>query len=293
MKRSILPAALIFLITILVGIATSNPPRPNTTTTSTYQNVGAFPVGISKQPTPTPYIAKDNNAYIKLENIPPQFREIFRELSTFVSTKTRPLNTWLVNDRGVWWISQNNFNIINSNAYALVANFACRNNKLVEFNEAKEIFTPKTTEIMQKNGFTINMVNSSQSLEDKKFYDYVQGYEKGDTKCTLTISPDCSGNDEFSIYQPITFACTENYLDNKEKQEPFLRDLEITQGIIHVSQQIGDYAKIQVHFRRTGSYKIAMKKDGRWIELYSGQDTPSCKIMKEYQVPTELYDNCF
>jgi hypothetical protein len=199
-------------------------------------------------------------------------------------------------DASVWWIADNGFNIINDGEIGLdYLYFNCEEDSTGEVSDriadrlSKSIYYVMTTA-----GFSLNQANSSKSIADDQFYDYVQAYEKDNLKCTFVASPDCGGSlGEDTMHYDFSFTCTDSFEKNYREQLPFLKDLNIAKAIIHVSKRVGDYAMVNVNYRRTGHYVIAQLVNGIWVELSAGQDIPNCQIMEKYQVPQEIYGECY
>jgi len=42
-----------------------------------------------------------------------------------------------------------------------------------------------------------------------------------------------------------------------------------------------------------GAYWIAVKENNQWNRIYRGQDIISCEIVDKYQIPKDIYENCF
>jgi hypothetical protein len=80
-----------------------------------------------------------------------------------------------------------------------------------------------------------------------------------------------------------------------DEEAKLISDLNFT----HSDDPYDDYsiALIKGNFATGGAFGaryIAIKKDGKWSILASFQDDPSCKILKENNVPTEIYDgSCY
>ncbi len=281
MKKTAIITTIVFICAVIIGSLTT-PILQGKPTSS-----------IAPTPLAIDYPTEDLNFYINFDEIDPKFKNIFTSIEKFMKSETKPFNTWLTQSGKIWWISEEKLDISIQEAYSLTANYLCKGTSSEEFQKAKQIFGPKTTMIMSGNGYKLNKTNSSSSLTDEQFYDYVLGYEKGDDKCTLTINSDCSGEDKSTMFQTITLACSDKYLATKSIQEPILKDLRYQNSIININGQIGNFANIESRGRRGGGYIIAMLKDGHWQELYAGQDLPSCAQMQKYQVPVELYSSCY
>ncbi len=229
----------------------------------------------------------------RLATIPPSADPIFQQVKEFIDEKTQPDNVLITKKSYVWWLDSDGYNIINNRDLGIESQFNCMNYPASRFDSSLISLSALFPTFMQQQGFTKNNRNSSASLTDDQFYDYVQAYEKDGVKCILTANPDCSGITDDNMWQTISFSCTSNYDENHAIQVPILKDLDIKDAVVSISKQAGNFAKIQVHYRRTGHYMIAVKENGIWKELYRGQDTPSCSLMNQYKVPKEVYESCF
>ncbi len=250
--------------------------------------------GVLPTLTPTPSSSTNSpitvftNKYEFGKNIEAEFNKTASEYEGKIITDSKS---------DVWWISNDNLNIINNDETSLsYQNYNCESdltNKKM-FNSVSGKLSENIKLIMTSSGFSLNQKNSSKSITDDQFYDYVQAYEKGDTKCTFTANPDCGGSsNEVSMHYNFTFTCTNSFDKNYQEQAPYLKGLKITNAVIHVEKKVGDYAFINVNNRRSGHYVIAQLINGAWTEISSGQDVPNCETMQEHQVPKEIYGDCY
>lgn len=194
------------------------------------------------------------------------------------------------NQLGIWWISSDGLNIINDDSSGVQINiFNCK----ADFKGLTQSISPQIDKIMKQKGFQVNLENSSKSIEDDRFYDYVQAWENGEQKCVFTANPDCeTSSEETRMHYAFSLGCTEAFGENYQQQAPYLKDLGIKDAIIHIEKKIGDWAKLNVNFRRSGHYIIARLINNKWKEIYSGQAIPSCKIVAKYQIPKEIIPDC-
>lgn len=201
------------------------------------------------------------------------------------------------NNLSVWWVSPDNLNIINDDSYGVELNLNVCESDL----ESKSIFKEtavklgqKINTIMEQNGFKVNPVNSSKSITDDRLYDYIQAYEKNPLKCVFVANPDCAKlTEEAKMHYTFYFSCTDQFAKNYQEQAPYLKDLKIKDAIIHVQERTGDFVKLNVNYRRSGHFTVAKLVDGKWQELYSGQDNPNCKTVEKYKIPKEILPNCY
>lgn len=210
----------------------------------------------------------------------------------------------LENKQGfVWWVSSDNYNIFIPTIDSLVfkAKYSVDDqvsSDKISFILSKTVmrsFYDLVVNEVENAGYKKNMVNSSTSFDDKKYYDYVEAYEKNSTKCTITIDPDASGDgSDNNMYYAIYVACTDKYDEEFKQQQPFLKALKIHNAVISsIQEQAGDFYWLNINYRRTGHYSIVKKEGNTYKEIHSGQDVPPCSKMQKYNVPEELYETCF
>lgn len=194
------------------------------------------------------------------------------------------------NKLGIWWIGPDGLNIINDDSPGVELNiFNCE----ADFKGITQLAGLQIGEIMKQNGFKTNQKNSSKSIEDDQFYDYIQAYENGAVKCVFAANPDCgTSSEEIQMHYTFSFGCTKAFDENYQQQAPYLKDLGISDAVIHVQKKTGDFVKLSINFRRTGHYTIARLTGGKWNEIYSGQDIPSCEIVEKYKIPKEIISDC-
>lgn len=239
------------------------------------------------------YLAR--NIYIQSlsQTSEPLMPQIIENVKDLMEDKVHPDNVVTTDSSFVWWISDDNYNIMNGNSFAVEAQFRCENYPASRYTASLETFASLFSKFMHEQGFSKNTMNSSSSLLDTRYYDYVQAYEEGDFKCTLTGDPDCSGSDENTMRQTIRFSCTSDFDENYKDQMPFLRDLRIKDAIVNISKRVGNYVYLDAHARRSGWYIIAIQqKGGTWKKIMDGQDSPQCSVMEQYKVPKEIYGSC-
>jgi len=198
----------------------------------------------------------------------------------------------------LWWVSDDGFSIANDGSLSVETKYLdCEadNNDQRKFWTENAIQQSKTVDaIMQQAGFEINELNSSDSLEDLQFVDYVRAYERDKTKAALVVNADCwsVGSVDSPLYYSTSFSITDDFDVNYEAQSPYLIDLKLKDVVIHVSNVVDNWALINVNYRRTGHYVIAEKVDGKWIERFGGQDIISCTLRNDLKIPIELAPDC-
>lgn len=203
-------------------------------------------------------------------------------------TKTR--------DMDIWWVAPDGANIINKkNPGIELYTFNCEEDvaSLSAFTKVTELLTPNIDTIMAGYGFTRNQKNSSVSIPNDLFYDYIQAYEKGLTKCVFVANPDCGTSSKLPMHYAFSFGCTNDFEKNYQVQAPYINDLGITNSVIYSQKQVEDFMKFDINDRRSGYYTIAKLENGKWTALYSGQDLPPCSVTEKYQIPKELFGDCW
>jgi len=206
----------------------------------------------------------------------------------------------------LWWINENGYSIINDSSPAVEAQFpGCVNDdsyySMWTANAKKMVAAVDA--VMATERFTFDSSkNSSKSLtystnfNDSEHYDYIKAYFRGDTKAVLSISPDCMSTlptDNPEMYYSASFGFTNDYQKNFDEQSPFLYDLNLKDVIIHVQQAEGEFRSLAVNYRRTGHATIVKRIDGKWTELWSGQDLISCAVRDKNQIPLSIAGDCY
>ncbi len=196
-------------------------------------------------------------------------------------------------DSSVWWIDRAQHSIINDAAPSVEYRATiCEGDDLQQtgYRTLVRRLRLAVAEVMQAQGFTKNLRNSSRNLADDSLYDYVQAYERGELKAVFSASPDCwSSTGDGAMYYSITFAYTENFASNAKRQLPFLQDLKLgSDVIIHIGKRVGAWAVVNVNYRRTGHYIIAKRINNVWTEVFAGQDMPPCSIVRKWKIPASI-----
>lgn len=200
----------------------------------------------------------------------------------------------------LWWITRDGYSIINDNSPGVEAQFSGCVNDDSKYSMWKA--TAKKTivavdSVMMAEGFAVdNTTNSSTSLSDTKNYDYIKAYYRGNTKAILSISPDCGSNSQLDnpvMYYSASFGYTNDYQKNFELQSPYLFDLDLKDVIVHVEKSEGDFSLLAVNYRRTGHATIVKRINGKWTEVWSGQDLISCSVRNKNKIPLSIAPDCY
>jgi len=200
----------------------------------------------------------------------------------------------------LWWVSQDGYSIINDSSPAIEAQIpGCESDVLSgsAWKAAATKIIAAVDSLMTSESFAIDQeTNSSKSLSDTEFYDYIKAYYRGSTKAVLSLSPDCgstSQTDNPVMYYSASFGYTNDYQKNYDEQSPFLSDLNLKDVIIHVQKSEADYRLLAVNYRRSGHATIVKLVDGKWTELWSGQDLISCSIRDKQKIPLSMAPDCY
>jgi len=206
----------------------------------------------------------------------------------------------------LWWVNEDGYSIINDSSPAVEAQFpGCVSDDSfysMWTANAKKVVAAIDS-VMASEEFTFdNSSNSSKSLtystnfNDSEHYDYIKAYFRGETKAVLSISPDCGSTlptDNPEMYYSASFGYTNDYQKNYDEQSPFLYDLDLKDVIVHVTQSEGDFRSLAVNYRRSGHATIVKRIDGKWTELWSGQDLISCAIRDKFEIPISIAGDCY
>lgn len=199
----------------------------------------------------------------------------------------------------LWWVSRDGYSIINDNSPGIEARFpGCVNyyaNGPAWNVDATKIIAAVDS-VMTQQGFKIDTeTNSSKSLDDTEFYDYIKAYYRDNTKAVLSISPDCGSTDpepDPQMYYSTSFGYTTDYQKNYDAQSPFLYDLELKHAIVHVQKASGDFRVLSINARRTGYAMIVQHVNGTWTQLWAGQDVISCTVRDTNKIPLSIAPDC-
>lgn len=200
----------------------------------------------------------------------------------------------------LWWVTRDGYSIINGLSPAIEAQIpGCEGDDLSgsAWKVAATKIIAVVDSVMTSEGFAVDQeTNSSKSLSDTKFYDYIKAYFRGSTKVVLSISPDCGSTSQADnpvMYYSASFGYTNDYQKNYDEQSPFLIDLNLKDVIVHVQKSEADYRLLAVNYRRSGHATIVKLVDGKWTELWSGQDLISCAIRDKQKIPLSMAPDCY
>lgn len=200
----------------------------------------------------------------------------------------------------LWWISPDGYSIINDNSPGIEAQFpGCVNddsNYSVWKSTATKVINAVDALMLDNNFKVDSSTNSSTSLIDDKYYDYIKAYYRGGTKAVLAISPDCGSTmqtDNPVMYYSASFGYATDYEKNYATQSPFLIDLNLKDVIVHIQKSDGEFRLLAVNYRRSGHATIVKRINGKWTEVWSGQDLISCAVRDSNKIPLSMAPDCY
>jgi hypothetical protein len=163
-----------------------------------------------------------------------------------------------------------------------------------ESNEYEDFFYTLSAEIdkiMKENGFEENEINSVRAGCVTKM---LNAYEKGNTRCLFKEIDDWGAleSDEYFL----TLSCAEIDFDNYEfeDEKEILTDLDKYDELITEKTIENNYAEIILNDGNScgGYYVLAVKIEGKWVKIYEGQDSPTCKLIAQYDFPVSIVNQC-
>ncbi|HEX6977508.1 MAG TPA: hypothetical protein VF185_04140 [Patescibacteria group bacterium] len=235
---------------------------------------------ISPTSTPTP---------VTLESVNNQF------LSSLLNIVSKD-GFKVIEEDSMLWVSNDNWSIFvkNNESIGLVKPEAYQ--ELSDVNSQTSQLVSKIANFLKSQGFSPNERNFSKDSNDNKFVDYIQGYQKGEDICLITVNPDKSyhadKNNEMVADPNIEISCSNSFEADYNEQIPFLVAMNKRNEAINIQKNNGMAASASVRSRRGGAYALFSKKNGFWEMIYYGQDAPSCSILQKYSFPTEIHEGC-
>ncbi len=114
------------------------------------------------------------------------------------------------------------------------------------------------------------------------------GYVKGDVKCLITLTPQI---DPFS-----SFFCGKadpTQLVWRKELTPAINTTNDPNIVVTVQRLSGNYATGGIGSSQGGGGAVwyAVKIDGQWKKVWTGQNSISCKTVNQYTIPKEIYGN--
>ncbi len=228
-------------------------------------------------------------------DIPSDAPDFFGEIYTSINSKRQDLVASVVLEESQsWWISDDGWSILVPTKFTFVAKVTP-----IDSNPNKDVMldiSSKVGEIMKEKGFVLNEMNSSENIQDTKFYDYVRAYQRDDEKCLITASPDVGTSVEGTpFHSTFTLGCFDGavFQTSYEEQIPFLKGLNDKNAVIRNIQVKGNMASMAINWRRTGAVAFMYRLGNEWKKIIIAQGVPSCSELEENKVPKEYWIDCF
>jgi len=217
--------------------------------------------------------------------------EIYRNINLVSSLKFSPPEKY-----SQWWISDDGFSILDENATAVLMKIPIHNidnyqSQSNSTNLLAEIFNRTITNVFKNNGFQLKSTDAFKTIVSQGYFDSVVALQKGETRCTLTISNgvETNGQSNFFTYFVI---CSDQFEKAYQEQILYLKALDSRNSVVSLEKRVGDFIFLNVNPGMRGFFIIG-KMDGENIKIiFAGQEYPPCNIMEKNQVPKEIYENC-
>lgn len=235
----------------------------------------------SNQVKPIPTTIVSTNPATDLTELPVILRQITD--SVFVGQKSFTLSNPIV----VWWVNPEGWSLTLPSDKTIGMAIKLDQTSTQELlADIRVVFT--------KAGYVKNNQTSSTGLNDDTFYDYLESYEKGDSRCNININPDVVVEDSG---HNVTINCSQTPLTQAETtQIPLLTALGATKVdnkmiTATVTGEDQNWIIADISGRRSGYQAYFYKTQGVYKLVHSGQDVPPCSVFGGYQ-PSELITHC-
>jgi hypothetical protein len=212
---------------------------------------------------------------------------------------------------GVAWMTDDNKNIYISEAAGTGSRIPIQREmsaqQKADFQEKVNNITDLISADLLQRGFQKNQKNAYENVNNESFYqqdyDYVLAYEKKPIVCTITLIGFNEVGAEWSEYRRIIFACSDKLNKYYDAEIPFLtalqevkkspggsRDGAIVSGI---RKQKGDFVMVNWGAGHSGFSSVLKKIDGKYKEIFAGQEDPHCNVVVDNKIPMEIFDECY
>ncbi len=198
-----------------------------------------------------------------------------------------------LDNSSLWWNDEDGYSILVPGIESVIAS---RDNGAEEDfmkNNFSRDLLKIAKQVLIERGFTLNEQNSSLDENDRRFYDYVQAYEKGKDLCVIKVNPDYSsygcGEDAF-MCRTVKVTCGNDLAGSQAEQRPFLEALKLKnkETIATIFTQDYPFYQVSMHGRRAGSTAVLKKEINNYRVLFIGQEDPSCDLMDEEKIPASV-----
>lgn len=229
-----------------------------------------------------PTIAPDSNRAV--------LQKLQKQLSLTAAMQPYNYMDWVGENKQLYPLRGEYFIVgtVNSNGIAKYEGLTSEDLASITFTQLAPLRNAAETFFLE-NGFEKSTLNSRITGESPGRVQRV-GFFKGDMKCMITA---------YEFTDPFAnFFCGK--IDNKQisLQLPF-RDLfeykynPSSLASFRVDKVDGDFATGSKTFDYSGYQWIAQKKNDTWEIVWKGQEIPLCSDMKKYEIPKEIYQQCY
>ncbi|MFW0837977.1 MAG: GIN domain-containing protein [Candidatus Komeilibacteria bacterium] len=219
-----------------------------------------------------------------------------QELAFKLKSSISGINISFPKDSSLWWNDEDGYSILvpGNESIEVVGDDGVRSDNFAESSFVAELLDI-TKQVLSTRGFILNESNSSANIMDKKFYDYVRAYKNDDKLCVVRVNPDYSSygcTDNMLMCNVVEITCGNDLAGSQVQQRPFLEALELQnkETIVQIIKQIGDFYKVAISYRRTGSTGVVKKEDGGLRLLYTSQEDPHCEIVETERIPSNVLE---
>jgi hypothetical protein len=204
----------------------------------------------------------------------------------------------------VWWINEENWNIIVPKGQSLVirTNVPPTSQPPVPVKtKQSQHFHQLVAEFMAEHGLVLDRRNSSISTQDQAFVNYIQAYQGQGLLCTAATDEGVmldviTGGGLYSIELSLNCTTEEQLQATYQQYLPFL-EVVGTKGRNGVALNhlvFNDkVAQVSVYPRITGAKAHLYKQNNNWQIISIGQESPLCSELEEKHLPREYWISCY
>ncbi|MFW0862489.1 MAG: GIN domain-containing protein [Candidatus Komeilibacteria bacterium] len=221
---------------------------------------------------------------------------VLQELAFKLKSGISGINISFPKDSSLWWNDEDGYSILvpGNESIEVVRDDGMRSDNFAESSFVAELLDI-TKQVLYTRGFVLNESNSSTNEIDKRFYDYVRAYKNDDELCVVKVNPDYGSygcTDNIYMCNTVEITCGNDLAGSQVQQRPFLEALELQnkETIVQIMKQIGDFYKVAISYRRTGSAGVVKKEDSGLRLLYTSQEEPYCQIVETERIPSNVLE---
>ncbi len=219
---------------------------------------------------------------------------IIQELRTRFAKADPALDVHAQNVASIWWDDVDGYSILVPATESML--FVSLPGQSVQSTNIPKAFFSKelsiAREVFALRGFVLNSTNSSTSTQDVHFYDYVQGYERGDTLCVVTVNPDYSSyvGGGANMGYALTVSCGNALAEAEAQQRPLLDALgkRGQEAVARVLAQDGEFVEVGIGYRRMGETAVLKHEGSTYRVLLLSQEAPPCSFVDAEQIPSDM-----